>query len=102
MFLRMGSSVQWITTTLQTTETETIRGIIIYPFDSLPETIEEAVCQEWRDLDRLLVEFGTSRSIRPQVAYVAREGGMDRRDRVSSLLPELTRRGLIYLVEAAC
>ena len=101
MFLRIGPSVQWITATLHTVERKTIRDITIYPFDALPETIEQAVCEEWRELDRLLVQFGTSRSIRPRVAYVAENEGRDMRDYVPSLLPELTRRGLVDLIEVA-
>jgi len=95
----MGASVQWITTTLQTAESKTIRDITIYPFHSFPETIRGAVCQEWKDLDRVLVQFWTSHSIRPQVMYGASEGVKDMRDDIPSLLPELTRRGLVDLVE---
>jgi len=97
----MGASVQWITTTLQTAESKNIRDITISLFYPFPETIRGAVCQEWEDLDRVLVQFWTSYSIRPQVMYAGRQGVKDLRDDVPSLLPELTRRGLVDLVEVA-
>jgi len=48
-------SVQWITTTLRTIESKNLRHITIHPTSA--GTIEEAVRQEWQDLDRLLVQF---------------------------------------------
>jgi len=101
VFVRMEPSVQWITTALQTVKSKNIQDITIYPFGALPETIEEADYQEWRDLDRLLVQFGASHSIRPRIMYVVGMRGKDMRNYVSSLLPELTRRGLVNLAEAA-
>lgn len=97
MFLWQGSDVQWIITTLQTLESKTVQDISIYPLDPLPETVEEAICEEWRNLDRPLVQFGTSHSTRIRVAYVT---GNDTRGSLPNLLPELTRRGLVDLVEA--
>jgi len=97
-FLRKGSSVRWISTTLQTVKSKSFQRISIFQFD--PITVEESVCQEWRDLDRLLVRFWTSHSIRPQVVYIAWPGQKDLKDHAPSLLPELTRRGLVDLVEA--
>jgi len=57
----------------------------------------ETAHQEWQDLDRLLV--WTSHSVYLRVVYVAGEEGEEFRDKVPILLPELTRRGLIDLVE---
>ena len=98
---RTRSTVQWITTTLQTVESKNLESITIFPFDkSLPETVEEQAYQEWQDLDRLLVQFWASHSIRPQLAYVAgRRGTKDLGGDAPKLLPELTRRGLVDLVE---
>ena len=82
---------------LQTVESENLRQITIHPYaTTLTGT---AVHQEWQDLDRLLVQFCTSHSIRPRVMYGLDEGGREMRDHASSLLPELTRRGLVDLVE---
>jgi len=92
------SSAQWIITTLQTVESKNLQRINICQAIVLPKEIEEMVCQEWHDLDRLLVQFWTSHSIRPEVTYVAQKGGEDLRDHAPSLLPELTRRGLVDLV----
>ena len=99
-FLPRGSSIQWATEALQTVKSQSLRCISIYPLDSLPETVGEAVYQELRDLDRLLVQFWTSHSIRPRVVYVMWEDQKDLRDYAPSLslLPELTRRGLVDLV----
>ena len=57
---------------------------------------------EWQDLDHLLVRFWTSHSIRPLVMYDPDEEGEDLRDKIDrmlSLLPELTKRGLVDIVE---
>ena len=93
-FRRARQNVQWVTTTLQTVESEDLQLITLWPS---PETLApantEPLLQQWRDLDRLLVQFWVSHSIRPKVAYQAMVGGKDLRDSVSSLLPELTRRG---------
>ena len=63
------------------------------------DLIGGTVRQEWEDLDRLLVQFWTACSIRPKFMYVAEEGEDDLRDLAPSLLPELTRRGAVDLVE---
>jgi len=93
------STVQWITAALQTVNSKTLQSITIDQDGGRPETIGEGFHKEWQDLDRLLVQFWTSHSIRPQMMYVAWEGRKDLRDCRSSLLPELTRRGLVDLVK---
>ena len=95
------STVRWITTTLRTVESKTLQSITICPGSKIPETVGEAIHQEWKDLDRLLARFWTSHSIRPQVVYVVGKEGKDFRGTAPSLLPELTRRGLVDLVEAS-
>jgi hypothetical protein len=78
--------VQWITATLQTATSPNLRRIsIVSPMAFDP--IEETTLQEWRDLDRLLVELWTSRSIRPEIKFLY--GGENMR---RSLLPELASR----------
>ena len=93
------SSVQWITMTLQTVESRKLQSITICPQGPGPETVVEEAYQEWQDLDHLLVQFWTSHSIRPRVRYVAGREGKDLRGDAPRLLPELTRRGLVDLVE---
>jgi len=95
----MRSTVQWITKTLQTVDSKNFQSITICPENNVPETVGEATHQEWNDLDRLLVQFWTSHSIRPQVTYVTDRGGKDFRVDAPSLLPGLTRRGLVDIVE---
>jgi len=90
------SSVQWITMTLQTVKSKNLRSITIYADHFVPVRVWEAARQEWNDLDQLLVQFWSTHSIRPRVMHPA---GRDLRDRVRSLLPELTRRELVDLVE---
>ena len=93
------SVVQWITTTLQTVKSKNLRSITVCPDHNYPETLGEAARQEWNDLDRLLVQFWSTHSIRPQFMYVEGRGEKHLRDCVPSLLPELTRRGLVDLIE---
>ena len=100
MFRQVGLSIQWITMTLQTVKSKGIQDITICMVGVPQELIGEAAYREWWDLDQLLVKFGTSHSIRPQVAYTAGVGGEDLNGSIPSLLPELTRRGLVDLVDA--
>jgi len=100
-FLQRGLSVQWISTILRTVKSKSLQRISIYPFGSLPETVEEVIYQEWRDLDCLLVQFWISHSIRPRVTYVTQEGRKGPGDHAPSLLPELTSRELVDLVKAS-
>ena len=57
------------------------------------------VHRDWEDLDRLLAQFSTPHSIRTRVMYKLADEGAVMKDRVPSLLPELSRRGLVDLVE---
>ena len=91
--------VQWITTALQTTESENLRRITLCPYDVSLDDPTEEVYREWLDLDRLLVRFWTSHSIRPRAVYEPDDEELDMGDYAPHLLPELTRRGLIDLVE---
>jgi hypothetical protein len=112
VFQPMSRSVKWVITTLKTTSKHRdLREISIY----LPYSVATAGADadagriivgenfgEWLDLDRLLVEFWESSSIRPKVVCRTRAGG----ERDTShcvgyqlLLPEITRRGIIDLVE---
>jgi len=91
----MGSTVQWITMALQTVVSKNLRSITICVDRFVLVTVGEAAHQEWNDLDRLLVQFWNTHSIRPRVTRLV---GKDMRDFAQSLLPELTRRELVDLV----
>jgi hypothetical protein len=65
---------------------------------SIRRTIGEAKYGLWLDLDRFLVQFSESRSIRPKVVYTTVRG---MRGSIECLLPEASRRGIIDPVEFA-
>ena len=72
-FQRSWTSVQWVTMALQTVRSTNIRHITMDPrCEIFPETIAEADCREWEDLDRLLVQIVASHLIRPKVLYKAK------------------------------
>ena len=55
---------------------------------------------QWLDLDNILVRFWDSRSIRPKVVYpLTRNYKEEMRNGAGHLLPEVTKRGIIDLVE---
>jgi hypothetical protein len=99
--------VRWIIAALQTITPNhrDLRQITIHiPFYlTIPEVladvgefIGEAPCELWLDLDRLLVQLWETHSIRPRVICTT-EGGTG--VSIGSLLPEITKRGIIDLVE---
>ena len=85
--------------TLQTVKSENLQSITISPDRNVPTTIGEADRKGWNDLDMLLVQFWNTHSIRPRVMYPAGRENEYTRDCVPSLLPELTRRGLVDMVQ---
>jgi hypothetical protein len=91
--------VRWVTMALQTVQSENLQRIIIRPSTTTGYGIGEAAHREWWDLDRLLVQFWVSRPTRPKIMYMAgkRENGFG--DLARRLLPELTQRGALDLVE---
>ena len=94
------STTQWITMALQTIDSRDLREITVQPnSQNFRYAIHESICREWRDLDRLLVQFWSSHSIRPKVIWHRGAGRGDMRIHAPKLLPELTRRGLVDLVE---
>jgi hypothetical protein len=99
VFRLVSWSVEWITIPLQTItpEHQDLRQITIHVLYRLT-TDANAVrtIGEWTDLDLLLVKLWESRSIRPRVEGVAEQ---DMRSCVERLLPEITRRGIVDLVE---
>ena len=91
---------QWITMALQTINSKELRQITVraksYNFVSV---IDEMIYREWGELDRLLVQFWSSHSIRPRVMWQPGVGRGDMEVCVSWLFPELTRGGLVDLGE---
>jgi predicted metalloprotease len=91
--------IRWTTTALQTIKSENLRQITISLYSPSALSIEEAGDWGWLDLDRLLTQFSTSYSIRPKLTQVERDDGVNLRDLALSLFPELSRRGVIDVVE---
>ena len=91
--------IQRITMTLQTAESTNLEQItIIYPID-FGQVIMESAYREWKDLDRLLLQFWVSYSIRPKIRYEQWNERRDLRDVAPRLLPELTSRGAVDLIK---
>ena len=88
--------IQWITMSLQTIKSSNLRQITIAIGAFV--LFDEAVRQQWRGLDRLLVQLWTSRSILPRIIYGRVDRGDSLGDLVPSLLPELTTRGAVSAV----
>ena len=95
------SIVQWITSTIQTVESPHLRQITVAMSTSasFDYPIEEAICREWQDLDRLLFQLWTSRSILPKITYVSKWCADNLGVYESSLVPELTSRGAVIMVQ---
>ena len=93
-------TVKWVTESLQTAESKDLERITVRPDpDAFEFRITGLDRRGWHDLDRLLVQFWDSHSIRPRVTYEAETRRRDIRHYAPSLLPELTRRGLVDLVK---
>jgi hypothetical protein len=105
-------SVLWIIVALQTItlKYQDLQKISIYAphtftLDGAGANIRriagETAYRQWLDLDRLLVQFWESRSIRPRIVHsgASREGKEEATNCIRCLLPEITRRGIIHLVE---
>ena len=95
--------VEWVVKALQTItpKSQDLRQLIIdiphdYTLSGLGDNDEEAVGEpvhgQWPDLDRLLIQFWESHSIRPKVVFTAGHGV---EDFIGSLLPEITKRGIV-------
>ena len=105
-------NIQWNTATLRTitSNRRDLQGVSIrvaYEYDGfgagaiIRQTIGEIVYGHWLDPDRPLIQFWESRSIRPKITYShTSQGEMEEViDCVSSLLPEVTKRGVVDLVK---
>jgi hypothetical protein len=111
VFHLLSQSVEWVTAILKTIpKHRDLPEVSIHlPFNVVTtgdggnaiEVIGETNLGEWLDLDRLLVQFWESSSIRPRVVRPMRMGRV--RSTMycvgyQSLLPEITKRGIIDLV----
>jgi len=96
-------NVGWINKVLHTTKSGNLQRISLElppPNPVLNGAAHlEMIRQEWADLDHVLVQFWVSRSLRPKVIYEPGTEEDELMDRVARLLPELTKRGIIDLVE---
>jgi hypothetical protein len=92
-------NIQRITMVLRTVRSRDLQQITIHLYTTSANLITEAVRQEWQDLDRLLLQFWISHSIRPKITYEADKRWDDLRTSGPGLLPELTKRGLVDLVK---
>jgi hypothetical protein len=103
-------SVQWVIMALRHHHTQTSRSptnqnrcihrptsINIFGAGAnVRQVIGEANFRQWLDLDRLLVQFWESHSIRPKFTSTTER---DMRKRFRRLLPEITKRGIIDILE---
>ena len=68
-------------------------------FAAFVHPVDEAILRKWQDLDHLLVQLWTSRSILPKIRYERRDRGDDMGELAPTLLPGLTSRGAVSAVE---
>jgi len=67
--------------------------------DNIRKMLGEQIYGQWLDLDQFLDQFLGSPPIRPKVVCIVPEGLHDMGDHFRCLLPVLTKRGKIDLVE---
>ena len=99
LHLNTQTGVKWITKTLQTAKSEYLEQITIFVPSSATNPVPATVNSEWEDLDHLLVQLWTSRSVRPRLGYMKKLECDDMEAWVPILLPELTSRGIIEVVK---
>ena len=90
MVFNCGGSLQWVNAAIESITSKDLEWVTIASLHILVNY------GEWWDLDRLLAQLWTSRSIRPTI-LLSREGGMI--GLVPELLPELTREGVVGVFE---
>jgi len=110
VFRLQSLSVEWAAVILRTItpKHQDLRQITIYVhFDStltstdadVRQTVGERFVGEWSDLDRLLVQLWESRSIPLKVISRTPNEEQGTRDCVLCLLPEITKRDWMFVVE---
>lgn len=100
--LRWGDpNIQWIVMSLSTVKSESLQQITITIglYASFIHPVEASTNREWRDLDHLLIQLWTSRSILPRIKYQKRNGEDKVGELLSELLPKLASRGVVGAFE---
>ena len=107
VFRPESEGIEYTTTTLQTItpELRELRQITIYvPYyltrykvgTDIRQSLGEAAFRRWSALDRILVQFWESRSIRPRVGCaILVEIGQNVEYCIGCLFPEITKRGIV-------
>lgn len=104
------SCAGWTATTLKTIASKyrDLEQISIYvPSDPYSDDgelagVEEAAYLQWSDLDHVLVQIWESCAVHTKVRYSeATEGWSATHKLIGGLLPEMTRRGKIQLIDSA-
>ena len=87
-----GPGPGWINATLQTAKSTNLQHITIHSDYFYPRNDETAL-REWQDLDHLLVQLCTTRSILPM--FTSERWGLDEIDvpALGELLPEFKTKG---------
>ena len=96
MFRCKRSKVDWVTTALHTVKSKDIQRISL---DLSRNVFWQTLPNEWSHLDRLLVQFWALHSPSLKVMYESTRGWEDPRNHVARVLPVLTSREIIDLVE---
>ena len=87
-------NVKWITATLQTAGFKNLQQITIrLDFAAFLDGIPETTRLEWQELDDLLVQLWTTRSIVPAFTYVKNGGRSGLGVPKTKLMPKLASRG---------
>ena len=90
--------VQWVTAALRTAQSTNLRKItitiVVDPYRPLNQ-VGESTHREWQDLDHLLAQLWTLRSIRPNIKYRPIEEAGSSEEVVRSLLPKLEGMGAL-------
>ena len=88
-----GPGPGWINATLQTAKSTNLQHITIHSDYFYPRNDETAL-REWQDLDHLLVQLWTTRSILPM--FTSERWGLDEIDvlALGELLPEFKTKGV--------
>ena len=104
-----GDYIEWVTTALKTItfEHNNFQRVIICVPNSLlgnsapfniPESVREETYSQWIDLDRVLVRLWEPRRVRTEA--LARAGKEEQLNEcLGMLLPEMTKRGAIELLD---
>ena len=102
VFESVTQNLQWIAATLQTAESKDLWQVTIRSHAAIEDPVSEPVLRKWRDLDHFLLRFWTLHSVRLKIAYRKGYEGHDLGGLAPMLLPELTGRGAVDLVESSC